>query len=143
MEKKQMSFVNLGVHALIQNNNGEILLLKRGENVEYMPMKWDLPGGKLEIGESVENALYREVLEETGVGIEIQKPIYVYTNLSQLPILQTVQIIYLCTYRGETINLNIKEHIEYKWIEYEGINNLSCMPFLNGLIKHYNKMKIC
>lgn len=58
----------LGVGALIVND-GRILLVERGRE----PLKgwWSLPGGVVEVGERLEQALRREVLEETGLTVEI------------------------------------------------------------------------
>lgn len=57
----------LAVSALIFDKKGRLLLIKRGIN----PGKglWDLPGGFVDPGERVENALEREVMEELSVGI--------------------------------------------------------------------------
>jgi 8-oxo-dGTP diphosphatase len=57
----------LGVGALIFNEN-EILLVERGKE----PLKgfWSLPGGILELGEKLDSAIRREVLEETGLDVE-------------------------------------------------------------------------
>lgn len=57
----------IGVGALILNRN-RILLVERGKN----PLKgyWSLPGGVVESGETLDHAIRREVLEETGLQIE-------------------------------------------------------------------------
>nr|TFG55185.1 MAG: NUDIX domain-containing protein [Hyphomicrobiales bacterium] len=59
----------LAVGAVIENNAGEILLVRRG----WPPREneWSIPGGKVEWGEAVQNALIREVAEETGLDIEL------------------------------------------------------------------------
>jgi 8-oxo-dGTP diphosphatase len=53
-------------HALIRKGE-EYLVLKRSERNDYMPLKWDIPGGIVEMGETVEQAVIREVKEETGL----------------------------------------------------------------------------
>ncbi len=54
--------------------NGKILLVKRG----HPPAEdfWAIPGGAVKLGESLEEAAEREVLEETGIIIKAKKPIY-------------------------------------------------------------------
>ncbi len=59
----------------IFNEKGEILLQKRADN-GY----WGLPGGKVDIGESVEQGAIREVLEETGLQVTIKRLIGVYSD---------------------------------------------------------------
>ena len=103
-----------------------------------MPLKWDLPGGTVEAGETVEETLLREVREETNLNIKPLYPIYVYNNLDQLPIRQTIQIVYLCECLDENndvIRLNSLEHEEYKWIDFSELNRFDCIAFLN---KHYH-----
>jgi len=58
----------VGVGAVIVSH-GRVLLIRRGQN----PMKghWTLPGGALEVGESLAEGLAREVREETGLQVEV------------------------------------------------------------------------
>lgn len=60
----------VGVGAVVFNAQGDILLIRRGKEPQYG--RWMVPGGRLEWGESLEAAAVREVLEETGVEIEIE-----------------------------------------------------------------------
>ena len=61
--------VVVGVAAVIWNDRGEILLIRRAK----APRKgeWSLPGGKVEFGETLIEAVRREALEETGLTIEV------------------------------------------------------------------------
>ena len=64
-----------GVAAIIRNGQGEILLQRRSDNG-----LWGLPGGSVEIGESVRQAIVREVEEETGLSVEVERLIGVYSD---------------------------------------------------------------
>jgi ADP-ribose pyrophosphatase YjhB (NUDIX family) len=64
-----------GVAAIIQNGEGRILLQRRSDNG-----LWGLPGGSVEIGESVHDAIVREVREETGLAVEVVRLIGVYSD---------------------------------------------------------------
>ena len=57
--------------AAIIVRDGEILLVKRGAEPGFG--KWSIPGGALEMGETLEEGLKREVLEETGLEVEVGK----------------------------------------------------------------------
>ena len=70
-----------GVAAIIFNGEGRILLQQRSDNG-----LWGLPGGSVEIGESVRDAIVREVREETGLTVEVVRLIGVYSD-------PTVQIV--------------------------------------------------
>ena len=65
------------VAAVITNAAGQILLQRRSDNG-----LWGLPGGSVEIGESVTEAILREVREETGLTVEVERLIGVYSDPS-------------------------------------------------------------
>lgn len=72
--------ISTGCSAVIFNETKEkILLTRRTDNGQ-----WCLPSGRIEPGESVAEACIREVLEETGLQIEIVKLIGIYSNPNQL-----------------------------------------------------------
>jgi 8-oxo-dGTP diphosphatase len=67
--KPPPSFPIVGVGAVIWNEKNEIVLIRRGQ--EPRRGQWSIPGGRLEWGEPVKDAILREVREETGLVVEI------------------------------------------------------------------------
>jgi ADP-ribose pyrophosphatase YjhB (NUDIX family) len=63
------------VAAIIRNTEGHVLLQRRSDNG-----LWGLPGGSVEIGESVTTAIVREVREETGLAVEVERLVGVYSD---------------------------------------------------------------
>lgn len=65
----------VGVGAVVIRD-GKILLVKRG----VAPSKglWAIPGGSLELGETIQQAAEREIFEETGMEIRAREPIYAF-----------------------------------------------------------------
>lgn len=61
---------------------------------------WALPGGFVEEGERCEEAVVREVLEETGLKVEVVSLLGVYSNPGRDPRGHTVSVVYLCTITG-------------------------------------------
>jgi 8-oxo-dGTP diphosphatase len=102
-----------------------------------MPLKWDIPGGVVEPGETVEEAIYREVNEETALKIQVGRVVYIYPNRDQLPHRQTFQAVYLCKYIGGEVRLNPSEHDTFKWVDYDDIARIDTIDFLRELAKSY------
>jgi 8-oxo-dGTP diphosphatase len=68
--KKSENPVALVVEAILKNKEGKILLLKRSDYNTFFVDLWQLPGGKVEFGENVHQAISREILEETTCVVE-------------------------------------------------------------------------
>jgi len=68
-----MSFMRLGTRIAVINEKNEILLSKRGDSGV-----WALPGGRVDSGEILHESAIREVREETGLDVEIERPIGLY-----------------------------------------------------------------
>ena len=75
--------ISIGACAVIINCQQEVLLEKRADN-EY----WGLPGGSVDPGESVSEALVREVFEETGLTVEIIKLVGIYSDPREYSIMR-------------------------------------------------------
>ncbi|MFI5716067.1 NUDIX hydrolase [Nocardia sp. NPDC051750] len=67
--------VKVAVSALVQDDQGRILLIRRSDNGLY-----SIPGGGLEAGETVAQAVVREIHEETGIDVEVSELVGVFSN---------------------------------------------------------------
>jgi len=89
--------------------DGALLFLKR--NNQPAKGEWWFPGGRIWEGESLEEALRREVKEETGLDVSSYKLINVYSRV--FPERHDVAIAYLCNCKKGKVKLN-SEHSEYR-----------------------------
>ena len=126
-------------HALIERNE-KYIVTRRSKSNAYMPLKWDIPGGTVKPGETLEEAIHREVCEETGLKIQIGHVVYVYSNRDQLPIRETFQVVYVCKYKDGEVRLDPSEHDMYRWLEYEEIARIDMIDFLRELVKSCHPM---
>ena len=132
-----MTKIFVAGHALIERES-KYLVTRRSKLNTYMPLKWDIPGGIVDPGETIEEAIYREVSQETGLTIQVGRIIYAYANRDQLPVRQTFQAVYLCKYKGGEVRLDPLEHDMYRWLDYNDIANVDMIDFLRELIKSYH-----
>lgn len=63
------------VNVVIENDNGEILFIRRSDNGN-----WAVPGGAIDLGESMSDAAVRETQEETGIDCEVVGLVGIYTD---------------------------------------------------------------
>ena len=116
--------MNIVVVAALIKKDDKILIAKRATGDENVLGKWELPGGKVEINESEEHAIEREILEEFELKIKANK--YVKNNICKYP-KKTVDLrLYECEYLGGQFRLH--DHSEYKWIERSEILNYDLAP---------------
>tara|TARA_B100000700_G_C14439681_1_gene576485 strand:- start:134 stop:511 length:378 start_codon:yes stop_codon:yes gene_type:complete len=99
------------VVAVIKKEN-LYLIVKRNKH-KHLGLKWEFPGGKVEINESFEQALSREIKEELNVEIDIVNKI-AEENYNDNKI-NVILYYYLCRIKEGDIFLS--EHEDYAWVE--------------------------
>ncbi len=81
-----------------------------------------LPGGFVDVGESVEAALKREMLEETGIDVEITHLLGLYSNPSRDPRFHTVSAVYIC--RADTLPVAGDDAANARLVALEDLESL-------------------
>ena len=83
-------------------------------------LKWEFPGGKIEKGESHQEALCREIQEELGLVVEVKE--YIATGYSEVDGRRILLYIYEAEIKeGQLV---LKEHAQVKWVEISRIMEL-------------------
>lgn len=111
------------VVAAVVVEGGKVLLTKRRDD-QHLAGLWEFPGGKLEDGESPEQALVRECREECGIEIEVDEVLDVtFHRYSDRDVLI---LFYACTReRGEVQNLEVADHA---WVAPEDLDGYALPP---------------
>jgi 8-oxo-dGTP diphosphatase len=83
----------LTVDVVITRQDGKVVLIRRAN--EPFRGRWALPGGFVDVGESVEQAAVREIEEETGLKIELERLVGVYSQPDRDPRGHNVSVAFL------------------------------------------------
>ena len=122
-EATNMRVVGNGVKAVVRKDNRFLVLVKPDGT-------FDLPGGRVEVGETNECALYREINEETGLKVKIRGPVRKW-SFFQNPNLLRKGITFACIYLEGKVKL-CTEHKHYIWV---GIDKINKFKFSHEILK--------
>ncbi len=116
--------IMIGVGAVIEDKGGRILLVKHiPERGGFWQGRWICPGGELELGETIEEGIKREVREETQLEIELISPLHPFdriVNSNDGVSLHVVYIDYLARVTGGELKVG-SDVGEAIWVEKERI----------------------
>jgi len=88
--------IMIGVGAVIEDGAGRILLVKHiPERGGFWQGKWICPGGELELGETIEEGIKREVREETQLEIELVSPLHPFDRIVRSNDGVSLHVIYI------------------------------------------------
>ena len=126
-------------------SGGEILILRFPKsNDKKWSLKWQLPGGLLEMNEDIKQGLKRELKEEAGLEINVGKVFaisdfkykdFTFRDKRKLNT-RIVEIGFMCTSKNKKIRLS-SEHKNYKWIKKEDLGKLDFGPDSKDIIKEF------
>lgn len=116
---------HVGVKALIFNREGKALLFEvntskfKGDKIAH----WDIPGGRIQEGQTASEALAREIEEEAGITESSEPEFYtsVISNI-EIPISDTERVgLVLMVYKvqiADSIEIRLSdEHLKYEWVD--------------------------
>lgn len=106
--------------AFIYKDN-RALIVKRSETETFAPGHWELPGGSIEYGETVEDGITREIKEETGLNVNLGNTFHQFTYVSDRSETHYIEVIVMANLQDpeQEVKLNPLEHSEYKWVTKE------------------------
>lgn len=113
----------LTVKAVILSEDGKVLILKRSDSDRTAPGKFDLPGGRIEDGEDIEDSLEREIKEELGIEVEIGPIINVFDFEKDYRKDKNISaygkgLRFLAYHKGGKLKLS-NEHKSFEWLEID------------------------
>lgn len=127
--------IKVAVSAVVLDESGRILMIRRTDNDLYA-----IPGGGLEAGETVSQAVTREVLEETGIHVEVADLVGVFSNPEHViayddgEVRQEFSICFRAKPIGGTLRTS-EESKEVRWVAPAEIDSLNVHPSIKLRIK--------
>ena len=121
------------VAAIIHDDQGRIFATQRGYG-DYKDW-WEFPGGKMEAGETPEEALRREIWEELETRIVVER--LLETVEWDYPQFHLTMHCYLC--HVESGHLELKEHEAAKWLSYDELESVNWLPADMDLVRKLKK----
>ena len=109
--------VRLLTKVFVLNKEGKVLLLQRSRADDVRPLGWDLPGGNVDHGEDPNEAILRELEEETGLAAKNFQVFYVGMQNES-------HYIVTLFYKATAVTTDVKlshEHEQCKWVRPEEI----------------------
>ena len=108
------------VAAIIQNGDKTLCVQRGPAKYDYIHHKYEFPGGKIEVGETKESAIIREIKEE--LHLDIYEPKFFNTVNHQYPDFYITMHSFVCSIDHKDITLT--EHIDQKWLKIDELKSL-------------------
>lgn len=123
------------VTCAIIEKDGKVLSTQRSEAMS-LPLKWEFPGGKIKDGEHPEECLKRELYEELGIAIAINRALDTRTH--QYPTFIITLYPFVCNITAGEIKLH--EHKAFTWLPPDKLNELDWAEADIPVIKLYRAL---
>ena len=109
------------VVAAVIEVDGKVLCMQRGETrYSYTSHRWEFPGGKIEPGETPQQALHRELIEEMNLDVEVHELLASVTH--DYPDFNITLDAFRCT--AATTDFLMREHAACRWLPWDELPSL-------------------
>jgi 8-oxo-dGTP diphosphatase len=138
--KAGTDYIGVGVGACIMNDEGKILIALRGKEAKNERGKWEIPGGSVDFGETFEQAIKREVMEELGVEIQVGELINIWDHIIPQEHQHWVSPTYICRIiKGEPVINEPHKCDQIGWFALEEAEQLPLSIITKMDIDHLKK----
>jgi 8-oxo-dGTP diphosphatase len=119
----------VAVIGVVKLDDDRILLLKRNARRRTSPNKWQTPSGFINEAESAEEAVLREVKEETSLEGTIMKSGSAFEVVDKWA--RWVIVPFLISAKSDEVVIDTREHSEFRWIKVDEVPSFECVEGIN------------
>jgi len=125
----------LSAKVVVRDGEGRVLLLRRSMNSKNNPGRWDLPGGKVDAGETFDVALLREIEEETALHVSLTR--VAGAAESQVAAVTVAYLIMEGALESGDVRLS-DEHDRFAWVEPAELPTIDVCEQFRPLLETYS-----
>ena len=139
--KRGIDFIGVGVGAILVGATGKLFLSRRGQSSKNERGYWEFPGGAVEFGETLADALQREMREEYGIEIEVGDLLDVVDHILPSEGQHWVSPTFICRIKkGEPEILEPQKCSEIGWFEIDQVPEFLSMVTQQNLLHYRQKL---
>jgi len=133
---------NVAIEAIIEKD-GNILVTQRSHERGHKPGEWETLTGRVNQGETLEDAVHREVKEEVGLEVDVIKPFYTYQFFRGKEKIEHLGISFHCKYKSGEVTLDGNEQIDYKWVSPDEALKIIKQNSIQKAIRKFKEIQNC
>jgi 8-oxo-dGTP diphosphatase len=127
--------------AVVLNQDNKLLALRRSRTDTRRPLQWDLPGGWVDEGENIEQAVVREIREEAGIATQINAHNLVFVEQAVKEDHQVIWLFFGCKADIGGVKLS-SEHEEYTWFSLDEAIDKYEYPLHQRVFQHIKEANL-
>lgn len=135
----------IALRAFIVNQENKVLLVREADSYKdgVNTGKYDVIGGRLDVGEVWRDGLLREIKEETGLEVLIDRPFYVdeWRPVVREQQWHIVGTFFVCFANTSAVKLS-EDHDAYEWIDATNYTEWELMGVLPGAFEAFNRLNV-
>jgi 8-oxo-dGTP diphosphatase len=121
---------------VIEDGAGHVLMAQRPAH-KHLGLKWEFAGGKVELGESPEAAILREIKEEFGCDIAILRALPRFTHDYGTVVIEMIPFV--CAVTSTSCAPRPHEHVAIRWVTREELQILDLAPADWPVVESYHR----
>lgn len=138
-----VDYIGVGIGAIIVNNEGKMLMAKRGQKAKNERGKWEFPGGSVEFGDTMAQTIIREMKEELNIKIKVLKHLSPIDHIIPEEKQHWVTSTFISKIvEGEPQIMEPEKCDEIRWFTLEEIENLRLSIATEGSVKQLKKINL-